>query len=110
MMFRGIVKGMAKKQVLNEISTRIKQLSRQDIMDWVSGKRSILDFAQSEYVDMIKRHKDLAIEALDTITIEEIRNACTIGKPECKDIFESPQFEKRVREELANGRRFVNSL
>jgi len=109
-MFRGIVRGIAKNQVLNGITTNIRQLSRQNIIEWLDGRRSVLALAQSQYTDSIRQHKDSASEVLNTITVEEIRNACIRGNPDCRDLFTSPQFDIRVNEELANARRFVESL
>ncbi len=101
---------MAREAVLAKVSRRVSSLSRGYVEGWISGEFSIVDRMARKHENEIRAWRDVVLETMDSLTVDELLRICQEARPDFADLWESAGARRRLEEEWGRARAYVASL
>jgi hypothetical protein len=95
---------LAKAWVLSEIESSLEEREPDEVRrwaeKWLKGEVSLAVDVLRPRAEQLRQYKFLALEVLKRLDVASFRKACQNGRPELKDVWDSAEAEKRIKEEL----------
>lgn len=101
---------MAREAVLIAVAQRARRLSRAYVEGWIQGEFSLVDRVAQRHENEIKAWKDVVLETMANLTVEELLAACDRAKPELADLWKSEGARARLTAEWAAAQEYVQGL
>lgn len=109
-----MIPDLARALVLAQIEKHLAEREPEELRPWTErwtrGEVSFLQTILVPRADSIRPYKDLARVVIRDLTVKDFRRACHEGRPELDDVWMSEEAGRRIEQELAETRRFVESL
>jgi len=105
---------LAKAWVLSEIESSLEEREPDEVRKWAAkwlkGEVSLAVDVLRPRAEQLRQYKFLALEVLKRLDVASFRKACHNGRPELKEVWDSPEAEKRIEEELASIKALLEGL
>jgi hypothetical protein len=105
---------LAKAWVLSEIESSLEERSVEEVREWagkwLKGEVSLAMDVLRPRAEHLRQYKFLALEVLKRLDVEGFRRACNGGRPELKDVWDSPEAGRRIEEEIEAIRMLIEGL
>ena len=93
-----------------KVSQRVDQLSREYVEGWLEGEFSLVDRVARRHENEIKAWKDVVLETMENLTVEELLATCKATRPDFSDLWESEVAHERLSEEWGRAQTYVQGL
>jgi hypothetical protein len=98
---------MLKGRLLDEIESRISDLSEPQLDAWLKGHISLVDAVLERHGNALLEHRELALEVIEVLTIEDLRERLMRARPELSGMWDSPDFPRAFDREVRRLRDFL---
>ena len=98
---------MVKDRLLEEVGSRISDLSEAQLDGWLKGHVSLADEVLSRYGQLLLENKEVAACVLDLVTMQEVRDRLVCSRPDLAPRWGSPEFENAFGREVRRLRDFL---
>jgi hypothetical protein len=100
---------LLKGRLLDEIEGRITGLSEPQLDAWLKGHISLVDAVLERHGAAILEHRDIALEVIEVLTMEELRDRLMGARPELCGMWDSPEFGRAYEREVRRLRDFLGT-
>jgi hypothetical protein len=100
---------MIKSRLLDEIGGRISGLSESQVDGWLKGHVSLADELLGRHGQVIMEHREVALDLTEEVTVEEVRERLLGARPDLRDRWESPEFDRAFERELRRIRDYLGT-
>jgi len=101
---------MARHAVLNKVAQRVRPLSRGYVEQWIAGKFSLVDTVARRHESEIRAWKDVVLETMGTMTVDELLGVCRTTRPDLNDLWNDPGARRKLSEEWRKAHGYVQRL
>lgn len=101
---------MIKDLILGEIEERLSNIDDDWIQKWVNDEVSILEDFMKPNETIIRSFKSTALEAIDTITTQDLQDCCFRAKPRLQDMWITDKATHKMNTELTNIKNYISKL
>ncbi len=101
---------MAREATLAKVAQRVRPLSRGYVERWIGGEFSLANRVLQKHANDIRAYKDLVLQTMDSLTVEELLTKCTETRPDLGDLWGSDGAHRRLSEEWQKARTDVVGL
>ncbi len=105
-----LLQEMARQAVLAKVGQRVKPLSRSYVERWLKGEFSLADQVMRKHGTEIRAWKEIVLSTMDTLTVDDLLEACKRVRPEFKDLWDSEEARSRLAMEWKSARTHVERL
>ena len=98
---------LLKGRLLDEIEERIAGLSEPQLDGWLKGHISLVDAVLERHGAAILEHRDIALEVVEVLTMEELQERLRRARPELCGMWDSPDFGHAYEREVRRLRDFL---
>lgn len=101
---------IAKDAVLRKLGDRVRKLDRSYVVRWLDGEFWLVDTLGPKYAGEMRAWKSTVMDTLESITTDEVLDACRSARPDLSDLWDTPRARERIGEEWTKGKAFVEEL
>ena len=101
---------MAREATLAKVAQRVRPLSRGYVERWIGGEFSLADQVLQRHANDIRGYRDLVIQTMDSLTVDDLLAKCEETRPDLKDLWRSDGAHRRLAGEWENAREAVAAL